>query len=254
MTDRIPESSPPPSRPSRRALLRLAAGTALGGAAAVFLGRGSAHAAGCGGGNCVAWWDKCSTWCYDNGHPDPEGDWCHEACDEQLDQCEECCANGGDYDQCVPPDPPEKSAFVNYGNALVVAAELGYGTGDPLYGMLRARTGGSIGPWEKLDYLNLGGGLVAFRASNGRYVSAELGYSGGDNGMLRARAASIGPWEQFQLQTVATGTGVSNRWIAANGLYVSAELSYTGSRYAMLRARAGSVGPWEQYSWRPVGA
>jgi hypothetical protein len=35
---------------------------------------------------------------------------------------------------------------------MYVSAEVGYGSGDPLYGMLRARSG-SLGPWEKYNII-----------------------------------------------------------------------------------------------------
>jgi hypothetical protein len=84
-------------------------------------------------------------------------------------------------------------------NGRYVSAELGYGTSNPLYGMLRARAT-SVGAWERFTMVFIdvnGSTYTAFRAANGLWVSAELGYSGSEYGMLRARAGSIGPWELF---------------------------------------------------------
>jgi hypothetical protein len=42
-----------------------------------------------------------------------------------------------------------KSSLVSYANALLVTAELGSGYTGAQSGMLRARTGGGAGLWEK---------------------------------------------------------------------------------------------------------
>ncbi|GAA4187706.1 hypothetical protein GCM10023074_00600 [Microbispora amethystogenes] len=137
-------------------------------------------------------------------------------------------------------------------NGRYVSAELGYGTSDSRYGMLRARATG-VGPWEKFRICYNGRNYTIQSRHNGKYVSAELGYGTSDSryGMLRARATSAGTWERFFITSCGTGCVLIE---AANLKYVAAELGYgkTDSRYGMLRGRTPDVsykiGPWEKFS------
>lgn len=248
---------------SRRTLLKslgAAGALAVGGAAGAITRPSAAYAAGdCDCSSAFSCDECCSQWhlkCV-NACGTAE---CRQKCNAWLLECEDCCSGGIPWRECCPGTVANlKSILVNYANALVVAAEEGYGGSDQRYGMLRARTGAnSIGPWEQLDILELGTGtgsssLYALRASNGLYVSAELGYSGNLNGMLRARASSIGPWEQFSLFYGGGDAHGSYSLRAANGLWVSAEVGYATSDplYGMLRARVDKIGPWERFSWQP---
>lgn len=179
-------------------------------------------------------------------------EWCHN----KQDACVACCGAGGDSSNCVPPYPPQEDDLSTYqatlANGLLVTAELGYTGG--VNGMLRARTSGNAGPWEKFKVLQLSTETVAIRSNaNGLFVSAELGYATTNPlyGMLRARSSSIGPWETFKRGDYFANNTVSHVFTAANGSYVTTELGYTGSEYAMLRARPNqtSIGPWEKFFW-----
>ncbi|MEU2610714.1 S8 family serine peptidase [Micromonospora sp. NPDC007271] len=146
--------------------------------------------------------------------------------------------------------------------------------------------GSALGPWEKYDVVDAGGGLVGLRArANGKYVTAE---SAGSKPLI-ARAASIGAWEKFQVVNNTDGTvslkaNINGRYVtapsatspliaskttigtaekfdfeapapvvgirsSANGKYVTAESG--GSK--PLIARAATVGAWEKFEIVNVG-
>jgi hypothetical protein len=143
-------------------------------------------------------------------------------------------------------------------NGDYVAAEVAYSGNSA--GMLRARTDGSIGPWEQfllcdvadLRWNNTASALFSDLDGTNGWVSAEFGYASPYTGVLRARPNSntIGDWEEFILVRQDCG---SNCWALLNpsrNLWVSAELGYatTDWRYGMLRARAAQVGPWEKFN------
>jgi type 1 glutamine amidotransferase len=131
----------------------------------------------------------------------------------------------------------------------------------PTVGILRARANGrlvvaehggtaplianrdEVGPWERFDLVDVGGGDVALRArANGRYVCAE----GGGTAPLIANRSQIGPWETFTVIRNADAT-VSLR-ARANGRYVVAEAAGSDS----LIANRVAIGLWEKFDVRPA--
>jgi type 1 glutamine amidotransferase len=96
----------------------------------------------------------------------------------------------------------------------------------------------AIGPWERFDLIDRGGGNVALRAQvNSRYVCAE---NAGAAPLIANRTA-IGGWETFALIRNANGS-ISLR-AQANGRYVVAE----NAGVAPLIANRTAIGPWEQF-------
>lgn len=80
-------------------------------------------------------------------------------------------------------------------NGLYVTAEEGGGidTRNPDTPIaLRAR-GTTIDAWQQFDRIDVGGGFVALKTSDGYYVTAENG--GGES--VRTNETAVGPWEQF---------------------------------------------------------
>ena len=105
--------------------------------------------------------------------------------------------------QCLGGD---SVALKSSQTGMYVTAELGYGTTDPRYGMLRARAT-TISTWQRFSSVSLDNltGVRVFRGANGLWVSSELGYPTTHEryGMLRARydlaanGSKWGPWEKF---------------------------------------------------------
>ncbi|SCL15835.1 Peptidase inhibitor I9 [Micromonospora rhizosphaerae] len=146
--------------------------------------------------------------------------------------------------------------------------------------------GAALGPWEKYDVVDAGGGLVGLRAKiNGKFVTAE---SGGARPLI-ARAASIGAWEKFQIinntdGTVSLKATINGRYVTAPSTTVPLIASKTtigtaekfdfeapapvvsiksqaNGKYVMaenygklpLIAKAGAVGSWEKFEIVNVG-
>ncbi|MBM0228829.1 S8 family serine peptidase [Micromonospora sp. ATA51] len=100
--------------------------------------------------------------------------------------------------------------------------------------------GAALGPWEKYDVVDAGGGLVGLRAkANGKFVTAE---SAGAKPLI-ARSTAIGSWEKFQIVNNTDGSVSLKANI--NGRYVSAESKGT----LPLIARATAIGAWEKFDF-----
>jgi GH25 family lysozyme M1 (1,4-beta-N-acetylmuramidase) len=92
----------------------------------------------------------------------------------------------------------------------------------------------AIGPWERFDQLDAGGGLIALRShANGLYVSAGAS-------PLIASKTVIGTTEKFAV-VVNADASVSLR--ASNGRYVTAE---NAGKSALIANRT-AIGPWERF-------
>ncbi|RSH78746.1 uncharacterized protein EHS24_001649 [Apiotrichum porosum] len=78
-------------------------------------------------------------------------------------------------------------------NGKYVCADLSGGNGQPV-GLLVANRD-SPGPWETFDLVEVDGGVIALKASNGKYVQA----SNGGSGPLIAGGDDHGWWEQFDV-------------------------------------------------------
>jgi hypothetical protein len=139
-----------------------------------------------------------------------------------------------------------------------VAAEFLYGGSNK--GMLRARSYGGQGDWERAVICrNAATGLYYFqywfdRDQRFYFVSVEVNYAGDLNGMLRARATSVGPWELFfadrhpvSIEDPGNYLGVYTLRSYQNGKYVSHESGYPGDTADVLRARADTPGEWEGF-------
>ena len=55
----------------------------------------------------------------------------------------------------------------------------------------------SIGPWERFQFQNAGGGYYGLKNSNGMWVSVQ------PNGMVIANRSAVGPWEKIALFGIA---------------------------------------------------
>ena len=129
-----------------------------------------------------------------------------------------------------PVSPTVISLRARINNKFVVAESAG---AQPLIANRDA-----IGPWEKFDLIDLGGGYVALRARvNGKYVTAE---SAGAKPLIANRDA-IGPWETFQLVRNSDGS-VSLR-AKVNNKFVVAE----NAGASPLIANRDAIGPWEKF-------
>ncbi|MFI6779936.1 glycosyl hydrolase family 95 catalytic domain-containing protein [Micromonospora sp. NPDC050276] len=97
----------------------------------------------------------------------------------------------------------------------------------------------AIGPWERFDLVDLGGGNVALRAQvNNQYVCAD---NNGANPLI-ANRATAGGWETFAMVRNPDGT-VSLR-AKVNGKYVSA----VNAGAEPLIANRDAIGTWEKFS------
>ncbi len=95
--------------------------------------------------------------------------------------------------------------------------------------------------WEMFTVVDAGGGLVALRASNGRYVWANSALA--TYAPLVANSTTIGTQQKFQWIDVGSG---QVRFIAStNGLYVSADLN----RSTDLVADRTTASTWETFTW-----
>ena len=92
----------------------------------------------------------------------------------------------------------------------------------------------AVGPWEKFDRIDVGGGRIALRSqANGRYVTAA-------GAPLIASETAVGPAQTFT--PVVNGNGTVSL-LAGNGQYVCAESSGTQA----LIANRAAIGLWEQF-------
>ncbi len=139
---------------------------------------------------------------------------------------------------CAPgttPTPSVVALRARANNRYVVAENGGAAA------LIANRT--SIGPWEKFDLIDRGGGNIALRAqANNQYVCAD---NAGASPLIANRAA-IGGWETFALIRNADGT-VSLR-AQANGRYVTAE----NGGAAPLIANRTAIGLWEKFDLVPA--
>jgi hypothetical protein len=165
------------------------------------------------------------------------------------------------YAGAVPHHCTNPVQILAFGNNELVSAEQGYpGT---LWGMLRARTIGAAGSWERFQFCKLNGysnTQFAIRSlASGKWVSTEVFAKVPDDNMLRARADSIGDWEVFTSDQFDSYTefprGINFHFASSFvGNEVTAEVGgpapYDGYRYGELRASTlyGHVGPWEYFS------
>ncbi len=95
--------------------------------------------------------------------------------------------------------------------------------------------------WEMFTVVDAGGGLVALRASNGRYVWANSALA--TYAPLVANSTTIGTQQKFQWIDVSSG---QVRFIAStNGRYVAADLN----RSANLVADRTAASTWETFTW-----
>ena len=132
---------------------------------------------------------------------------------------------------CSIAAPPPVISLRAHANGRYVTAE--NAGAQPL---IANRT--AIGPWERFDTIDAGGGYVALRAhADNNYVCAE---SGGATPLIANRTA-VGSWETFLLMHNTDGS-VSLRAIV-NGRYVTAENAGASS----LIANRTGVGPWEEF-------
>jgi glycoprotein endo-alpha-1,2-mannosidase len=93
----------------------------------------------------------------------------------------------------------------------------------------------AVGPWERFDRVDLGGGRIALRAQvNGRYVTAG-------SGPLIASATSVGTAQTFVPQGAAFRAAVNNQFVCAED-----------SGNQPLVANRGAIGSWEQFDVLPA--
>jgi hypothetical protein len=98
-----PDGDNEPSRPSRRAMIRLAAGAAIVGAAGIagsVAGGAPAFASTCTNA-CSNFLTTCVTYCRDHGL----GNSCVYGCNRLYGECKTCCQNGGTPEECVQNGP-----------------------------------------------------------------------------------------------------------------------------------------------------
>src|SRR5690349_9217669 len=107
-------------------------------------------------------------------------------------------------------------------------------------------TPGGTGSWEQFTVVDAGGGLIALRASNGRYVSADTNIAA--YAPLVANRTTFSTWEKFTWTDV--GAGQVTLRASTNGRYVSADLN----RSANLVADRTTAGGWETFTWGVAGA
>ena len=140
-------------------------------------------------------------------------------------------AAGAVTSDCTPRPGYQAGSLRARVNSRYVAAESA-GTAP----LIANRT--AIGPWERFDVIDLGGGNIALRAGvNGKYVTAE---SAGTKPLI-ANRTSIGPWEIFGLVRNSDGT-VSLR-AEINSRYVCAE----NAGGSPLIANRTAIGLWEKF-------
>ncbi|WP_433612119.1 cytochrome D1 domain-containing protein [Dactylosporangium sp. CA-139114] len=119
-------------------------------------------------------------------------------------------------------------AMLSASNLRYVSAE-GAGA-QPLVG---DRT--TAGPWETLAQIDVGGGVVVFRATvNGKYLTVDAA------GKLTANAAAVADASRFKI--VTGGNGLFSLLSVSNNRYVSGN---NGS--GPLTADRAAIGPWEQF-------
>ncbi len=87
---------------------------------------------------------------------------------------------------------------------------------------------GTAGGWESFTVVDAGGGLIALRASNGRYVAADSGLAA--YAPLVANRTAISTWEKFTWTDVAGGQ-VTLR-ASTNTRFVSADLNRSANLVA----------------------
>lgn len=96
----------------------------------------------------------------------------------------------------------------------------------------------AIGPWERFDQIDAGGGYIALRShANGLIVTAE---NAGASPLIANRRV-IGAWEKFKVVVNADGSVSVRAFI--NGRYVAAE---NGGGAALIANRT-AIGPWERF-------
>ena len=100
--------------------------------------------------------------------------------------------------------------------------------------------------WEMFTIVDAGGGLIALRASNGKYVSADTNIAA--FAPLVANRTTFSTWEKFTWTDV--GTGQVTLRASTNGRYVSADLN----RSANLVADRTAAGGWETFTWGTGGS
>ncbi|HZM80996.1 MAG TPA: hypothetical protein VFC19_35180, partial [Candidatus Limnocylindrales bacterium] len=128
------------------------------------------------------------------------------------------------------PPPSFTALRARANNQYVMAANAG---ASPLIAAATA-----IGPWEKFDLIDVGGGNIALRAQvNGGYVCAE---NAGASPLIANRTA-IGPWETFRL--IHNPNGTISLLAQANNRYVTAE----NAGASALIANRTAIGTWEQF-------
>lgn len=104
----------------------------------------------------------------------------------------------------------------------------------------------SASGWETFTIVDAGGGLIALRASNGKYVSADTSLA--TYAPLVANRTTVQGWETFQWTDV--GTGQVTLKASSTGKFVCADLN----RSAYLVADRTSASGWETFTWGTFGA
>jgi GH25 family lysozyme M1 (1,4-beta-N-acetylmuramidase) len=138
--------------------------------------------------------------------------------------------NGGDAALARLLAAPVKGLIAQVNSRYVTAEKAG------TLPLIANRT--ALSTWERFDYLDLGGGLVALRAQvNGRYVTAE---SAGTKPLI-ANRTQVGSWERFRLTTNSDGT--VSLLATVNNRYVTAESAGT----LPLIANRTAIGLWEKF-------
>ena len=90
-----------------------------------------------------------------------------------------------------------------------------------------------LGPWEKFQVSNLGGGLIALRSTAwNRYLVSEW------NGACNCNRQHIGPWEKFALKKFGSKIALESHF----NRFVVAEAS------GHLNANRLHLGPWEMFT------
>jgi hypothetical protein len=102
-----PDAFADPPRPSRRAIIRLAAGAAVAGVVGVtasVAGATPAFASACTNA-CANFITGCLNYCTNNGWGRPPNA-CTDGCNRLYGECLTCCKDGGTPEDCVQPGPP----------------------------------------------------------------------------------------------------------------------------------------------------
>jgi hypothetical protein len=101
------------------------------------------------------------------------------------------------------------------------------------------------GEWETFELVDLGGGKVALRASNGKFVCADRSIGG----LLVANRDTVGDWETFELLSFDGDRKVLR---ATDGRYVTADLGLEGDLKGRLFADRPDPREWETFRFEEV--